>query len=338
MGTTRIIGNELSNLPWQHRSDSDDVVWRHSDNPIISWNPTPRTARIFNSAVLPYQDGFVGVFRADHRHGRPFLHVGWSSDGLSWEIEDEEIQWRDEDGLPYRPKYAYDPRLVALDGAYYVTWCTDFGGAALGLGRTTDFRSFTRMENISIPFNRNGVLFPRRVDGKFLLLSRPSDSGHTPFGDIFLSESPDLIHWGRHRRVMTTGGTGWWQGLKIGAGPAPIETTEGWLLFYHGVSGTCNGFVYSLGAAVLDLEQPARVRFRTRGYLLTPEQPYETCGFVPNVVFPCATLHDAVTGRIAIYYGAADTNLAVAYTQIDELMAHIQATSELNPGDAEDYR
>lgn len=338
MAGTRIIGGELKSLPWQPRSGADGVVWRHTGNPIIGWNPTPRTARVFNSAILPYGDGFVGLFRADHRHGKPFLHVGWSTDGLAWDIEDREIQWRDEDGEPYQPRYAYDPRLVALDDVFYVMWCTDFGGAALGLGRTVDFRSFTRLENISIPFNRNGVLFPRKVNGKYLLLTRPSDSGHTPFGDIYLSESPDLVHWGRHRRVMTRGGTGWWQGVKIGAGAVPIETTDGWLLFYHGVSDTCNGFVYSIGAAVLDLENPARVRYRARDYLLTPELPYETSGFVPNVAFPCATLQDAATGRIAIYYGAADTCLAVAYTQIDELMAHLRATSELNDGDADDYR
>ena len=109
-------------------------------------------------------------------------------------------------------------------------------------------------------------------------------------------------------------------------------------MFYHGVSGTCNGFVYSFGAALLDLENPAKVLYRTRDYLLTPEKPYETTGFVPNVCFPCATLHDPDTGRIAIYYGAADTYVAVAYTQVDELVAHLKTNSVLAPGDADDYR
>jgi beta-1,4-mannooligosaccharide/beta-1,4-mannosyl-N-acetylglucosamine phosphorylase len=104
------------------------------------------------------------------------------------------------------------------------------------------------------------------------------------------------------------------------------------------VSGPCNGFVYSFGAVLLDLDDPSRVRYRTRDYLLTPEQPYETVGFVPNVAFPCATLQDAETGRIAIYYGAADTYLAVAYAQVDELVAHVMANSRLAPGDAESSR
>ncbi|HNB51674.1 MAG TPA: glycoside hydrolase family 130 protein [Anaerolineales bacterium] len=336
MTTLTIRGDALPNLPWQDRPATETgVVWRHDANPIIGWNPTPKTARVFNSAVIPYQGGFAGVFRADHKHGKALLHVGFSTDGLHWEITDEEIHWVDIQGRPYPPNYAYDPRVVKLDDTYYIVWCTDFGGAALGLGMTKDFREFVRLENPFVPFNRNGVLFPRKVNGNYLLLSRPSDSGHTPFGDIFLSESPDLTYWGKHKRVMTRGGSGWWQGTKIGGGPIPIETSEGWLLFYHGVSGTANGFVYSMGAALLDLDSPSQVLYRTRDYLLTPEKPYETTGFVPNVVFPCATLHDAATGRIAIYYGAADTYVAVAYTQVELLIEYMKNNSELNPGDGE---
>lgn len=335
----KIIGKALKNIPWEEKPEGfGGVVWRHSGNPIIDWNPTPGTARVYNSSVVPWGSGFAGIFRADHKDGKARIHVGFSDDALSWKIEDEPIQWQDSDGKPYQPNYSYDPRLVEVEGTYYIIWCTDFGGAALGLGMTRDFREFIRLENPFIPFNRNGVLFPRKINGKYLLLSRPSDSGHTPFGDIFLSESPDMIHWGRHRRVMQKGGSGWWQSVKIGAGAVPIETTEGWLLLYHGVSGTCNGFVYSFGAAILDTDNPSRVLYRTRDYLLTPERPYETAGFVPNVVFPCAALTDADTGRIAIYYGAADTYSALAYAKADEFLGFIKANSELAAGDSEEYR
>jgi beta-1,4-mannooligosaccharide/beta-1,4-mannosyl-N-acetylglucosamine phosphorylase len=339
MAQVKIIGEALPNMPWQERPEgSDSVIWRHSHNPIIDWNPTPKSARIYNSAVLPYEGGFIGVFRADHKNGRPQIHVGRSQDALSWDIDDEEVQWVDEAGNPYQPSYAYDPRLVKIEDTYYIVWCTDFGGASLGIGRTQDFRTFVRMENPFIPFNRNGVLFPRKVNDKYLLLSRPSDSGHTPFGDIFLSESPDLVHWGRHRRVMSRGGNGWWQGVKIGAGPTPIETTEGWLLIYHGVSTTCNGFVYSMSAAILDKDEPSKVLYRAGDYLLTPEEPYETTGFVPNVAFPCATLQDAETGRIAIYYGAADTYVAVAYTELNTLVDWIKQHNDPVAGDTESTR
>jgi len=329
-----VNGSSLPNIPWQNKPAGEyQPVWRFDSNPIIDWNPTPSSARIFNSAVIPYGDKFVGVFRSDHKNGKPQLHVGYSDDDINWDIQDEHISWVDEDGNPYNSSYSYDPRLLELDGTFYIIWCTEFGGATLGLGTTKDFKTFTRLENPFIPFNRNGVLFPRKINGKYVMLSRPSDSGHTPFGDIFLSESPDLVHWGKHRRVMAKGGSGWWQGIKIGAGPAPIETDKGWLMFYHGVTGTCNGYVYSFGAALLDLEDPSKVLLRTKDYILTPEKPYETTGFVPNVCFPCAALCDADTGRIAVYYGSADTYVAVAFTTAEEIYQRLQENNELVYGD-----
>ena len=325
-----IIGEPLPNMPWEDRPEgSKDIVWRYSGNPILGWNPIPRAARIFNSAVLPYRGRFVGVFRADQRNGRSNLFFGKSPDGLKWRIGPDPIEWVDEKGRPDPISYGYDPRLVKIEDAYYIVWCDDMHGASIGLARTRDFKTFVRMPNPLMPFNRNGVLFPRKVKGRYLLLSRPSDSGHTPFGDIYLSESPDLIYWGRHRHVMSKGGQGWWQSTKIGAGPIPIETTEGWLLFYHGVCTTCNGFVYSFGAVLLDIDDPGKVLYRTGNYLLTPEKPYETTGYVPNVAFPCANLCDADTGRIAIYYGAADTYTAVAFTQVDLLLGYIKKNSEV---------
>ncbi len=325
-----IIGNSLKNIPWEEKpKNSLDVMWRYSKNPILGWNPIPNAARVYNSAVVPFGNEFAGVFRADQKNGRATLFAGKSKDGINIELDLDPIDWVNEDGSPNPTSYAYDPRVVNIDGAYYIQWCDDMNGPSIGLGRTADFKTFTRLSNPLMPFNRNGVLFPRKVNDKYMLLSRPSDSVHTPFGDIFISESPDLVYWGNHRHVMGKGGSGWWQGTKIGAGPIPIETKEGWLLFYHGVSGTCNGFVYSIGAAILDIDDPGKVLYRTRDYLLTPEKDYETTGFVPNVVFPCANLYDAESGKIAIYYGAADTYTAVAFTQVDELVHYIQNNSEV---------
>ncbi len=326
----KIIGNALPNIPWEDRpGDCQDVVWRYSANPILGWNPIPKAARIYNSAVVPFGDAFAGVFRADQKNGRATLFSGASKDALNWNFDPDPIQWVDEAGNPDSTSYAYDPRLLKIDGIYYINWCDDMNGPSIGMGTTRDFKTFTRLSNPLMPYNRNGVLFPRKVNGKYLLLSRPSDTGHTPFGDIFISESPDLVHWGRHKHVMSKGGQGWWQGTKIGSGPVPIETTAGWLMFYHGVVGTRNGFVYSFGAVILDINDPSKVLFRTRDYLLTPEKSYETIGFVPNVAFPCANLYDAETGRIAIYYGAADTYTAVAFTEVDELIDYIKTNSEV---------
>ena len=202
------------------------------------------------------------------------------------------------------------------------------------MAKTTDFKTFTRIENPFLPFNRNAVLFPRKIDGKFKLLSRPSDSGHTPFGDIYISESPDMEYWGHHRHVMGKSGN-WWENVKIGGGAAPIETSEGWLLFYHGVTGTCNGLVYSIGGTILDRDEPSKVLYRCNTFLLTPEEWYEERGFVPNVCFPCATLQDAETGRIAVYYGCADSYVGLAFTTIDEVVSYIKEHSETTEADRE---
>lgn len=326
------------NMPWEERpAGIKSTLWRFSGNPIIDRNPTEHCARVFNSALVPYGDGFMGVFRADHPSGGMRIHLARSQDAIHWDIDDDVIHWVDENGQPFQPGYGYDPRLVKIDDTYYIMWCTSFAWQpTIGLGMTKDFKTFTRLENAFLPFNRNGVLFPRKINGKYMLLSRPSDNGHTPFGDIFLSESPDLVHWGKHRKVMRAAGG--WQSLKIGAGPIPIETSEGWLMIYHGVCNTCNGYVYSFGAALLDLEQPSKVLYRTRPYLLTPEVDYETVGFVQNVAFPCAALCDADDGRIAIYYGAADTYVAVAFGYVDEIIDFVKNNSELHPGDDDEGR
>jgi len=325
-----IIGDNLPNIPWEERpKNCNDLVWRYSGNPVIDWNPVPKASRVFNSAIIPFGNKFAGVFRADQKNGRATLFAGQSKDGIKIDLNPDPIEWINEDGSPNPTSFAYDPRVLKIEDTYYINWCDDMNGPSIGMGKTKDFKTFIRIPNPLMPYNRNGVLFPRKINGKYKLLSRPSDSGHTPFGNIFISESPDLVHWGNHKFVMGSGGKGWWQGVKIGAGPIPIETTEGWLLFYHGVSTTCNGFVYSFGAVILDCDEPSKVLYRTRDYLLTPEKNYETVGFVPNVVFPCANLFDAETGRIAIYYGAADTFTAIAFTQVDELIAYIKSNSEV---------
>ena len=188
-----------------------------------------------------------------------------------------------------RQEYAYDPRVTLVDGIYYVTWCNGYHGPTIGVARTKDFVHFEQLENAFLPYNRNGVLFPRKFNGKFLMLSRPSDTGHTPFGDIFVSESPDVTYWGKHRHIMGRGWP-WWQGTKIGAGPSPIETSEGWLLFYHGVTQTCNGFVYAMSAVLLDLEQPSKVSPAAISSFLFPGSAVRTGGFCARGLFPVGCL------------------------------------------------
>lgn len=329
---TKIIGESpIPDLPWETKpANARGPVWRYSANPVIKRAPFGRAARVYNSAVVPFEGNFIGVFRADGYDGLPELHVGRSKDAINWVFEESSIQFHSEAGEPIEMGYTYDPRVTKIEDAYYIQWCNEFHGPTIGLAKTTDFKHFTFLSNAFLPYNRNGVLFPRKFNGEFLMLSRPSDSGHTPFGDIFLSRSPDLVYWGKHDFVMgASGETNWWQNTKIGAGPTPIETEEGWIVFYHGVSTLCNGLVYSLGVALLDREDPSKVLYRSQDALLAPAELYESVGHVPNVIFPCATLVDANTGRIAIYYGAADTVTGIAFTQVDTLLEHLKANSHV---------
>ena len=318
-------------VPWEERpAGSTSLLWRSSRNPIVTKSAVPRANSIFNSAVVPFGGGYAGVFRVDDTARVMNLHAGRSADGVSWQIDGEPIAFLRADervaeiDAPF--VHAYDPRATWLEDRFYLTWCAGYHGPTIGVGYTNDFETFHRLDNAFLPFNRNGVLFPRRIGGRYAMLSRPSDTGHTPFGDVFYSESPDLVHWGRHRHVLAP--EPWtWQSTKVGAGPTPIETEHGWLLLYHGVLTSCNGFVYSMGAALLDLDEPWRVLGRGREYLLAPDAPYERVGDVPNVVFPCAALVDRDRDRLTVYYGAADTVICLAHGRLSEIVRFASGVS-----------
>ena len=319
------------NMPWEERpAGSSEPIWRYSANPVIRRDLLPDSNSIFNSAVVPFGKGFAGVFRVDDRNRRMTLRAGFSPDGLNWKINEEPIRF--EGGDPEAAwEYGYDPRVVQIEDKYYVTWCNGYHGPTIGIGWTKDFVTFHKLENALLPYNRNGVLFPRKIGGMYTMLSRPSDTGHTAFGDIFLSQSPDLEFWGRHRHVMSPAPfeQSAWQCMKIGAGPVPIETPEGWLLLYHGVLHSCNGYVYAFGSALLDLEQPWKVLARSGRYLISPQTLYECVGDVPNVAFPCASLYDEPTGRLAVYYGCADTVTGLAFGYVPDIIRFTKETNIL---------
>ena len=322
----KIIGNALPNIPWQDKpANLNAPVWRYTENPIINRHDQKNSNSIFNSAVVPFEDGFAGVFRCDSRSVSMDLFPGFSKDGLHWKINDDPIDFQGDPEVIKR-EYRYDARVLKMEDKYYVTWCNGAHGPTIGMAWTTDFKTFHQLENAFLPYNRNGVLFPRKINGMYMMLSRPSDTGHTPFGDSFCSQSPDLTFWGKHRWVMgiINDDKSAWQSKKIGPGCVPIETDEGWLILYHGVINTCNGFVYRIGAALLDLDEPWKVKARSRNYILGPEELYECVGDVPNVTFPCAALTDAETGRIAIYYGCADTVTGLAFTTVDTLLDYMR--------------
>ena len=224
---TALIADALPKMPWEPKpAGCKEVVWRHSANPIIDLHPFPKARSVFNSCVIPWDDGFIGVFRVDSLSMDPNLHLGTSPDGINWTIEEKPIDFISPDPALGKITIAYDPRLCKIEDKYYITWCNAYYGATIGQAWTTDFKNFHQMENAFLPFNRNGVLFPKKIGGKYAMLSRPMGLGMAVnYGDIFFSESPDLTYWGKHRIVFTRG-PGKWERVKIGPGPIPIETSE----------------------------------------------------------------------------------------------------------------
>ena len=227
MDTLKIAGSNQPDMPWEDRpAGSKEVMWRYTQNPIIGRHALSTSNSIFNSAVVPFKKGkynYAGVFRCDDTNRRMRIHVGFSVDGLRWEIEESDFRLEGADAEIGQWVYGYDPRVAKIGDKYYVTWCNGYHGPTIGIAWTDDFETFHQFENAFLPYNRNGVLFPRKIGGRFAMLSRPSDTGHTPFGDIFYSESPDMEFWGRHRHVMSPAAfeVSAWQCMKIGAGPFP---------------------------------------------------------------------------------------------------------------------
>ena len=304
---------------------NETIFKRYKGNPIITAAAVPRANSIHNSAIVPFEEGYAGIFRVDEIDFNFTMHVGMSKDGVNWKIDPEILKIECDDPEISINERTYDPRLTKIEDTYYFTRCIDSPqGPCIGLATTRDFKVFKQMENITIPSNRNCVIFPRKINGKYAIFSRPSDMGHTPFGAMFYSTSPDLIHWGCHRFVFETVRSSW-QSTKIGPGPAPIETEDGWLLIYHGVWTSCNGYLYYVGGALLDKEKPWKVLYRTRDYLLAPTETYERVGDVPNVVFPSSAIVN--DGILRLYYGCADTCISIADAKIDELIEFIKTHS-----------
>ena len=164
-------------MPWEDRpAGCADVMWRYSKNPVIDRYHIPSSNSIFNSAVVPFEDGFAGVFRCDNKAVQMNIFAGFSKDGIHWDIEHEPIKFKAGNTDMIESEYKYDPRVTWIEDRYWITWCNGYYGPTIGVGYTFDFKEFFQCENALLPFNRNGVLFPQKINGKYALLSRPSDS------------------------------------------------------------------------------------------------------------------------------------------------------------------
>lgn len=296
------------------------VFRKHPANPIITPAMMPQDVLyVFNPGAIRHKGETILIMNATTLDDIHRFWLARSKDGVRFDIAPAPLDWPAPD--PTHPETCtYDPRITAIDGGYVILYASDLlqNDVRVGIVRTRDFTCFERVSIASELGNRNGTLFPEKIDGLYTRFDRPFGNEQNPCY-MWVSFSPDLVYWGRSR-PLTYEGKPFHDGHKMGAGAVPIRTEAGWLEIYHTVSTTCNGFIYRLKAMLLDLQDPSRVIGYTRDFLLWPEHDYEMRGRVMNVVFTCNALLDE-TGTVRIYYGAADTNIGLAEGKLSDIVA-----------------
>ncbi len=314
---------------------SSAVIQRHPANPVLTAEDVPYHPLLaFNVGVAKYQGKYVMAFRNDY--GQPgnidntLTNIGlaYSDDGIHWNPEPQPaFILHDEENLR-----AYDPRLTVMDGRVYMCFAVDTRhGVRAGIAVTDDFRKFEVL-TLSLPEDRNVVLFPEKVGGKYVRLDRPFpiySRNYPERFDIWISKSPDLKYWGNSNLLMGVEDVPF-ANRKIGPGAPPVKTPQGWLTLFHAVDFDPgrgkNGWEekwqkrYTIGIVLLDLENPSKIVGLYKEPLMAPEAPYETNGgFRNNVLFPGGMILED-NGEVKIYYGAADTYTCLATAQVDDLI------------------
>jgi predicted GH43/DUF377 family glycosyl hydrolase len=306
-----------------------ELFTRHHANPILTAGNWPYPVNVvFNPAAAQVGDTTVVIARAEDMRGISHLAVARSANGVDGWVIDREPLLAPEDGVEGELWGFEDPRVVFVpELECWVITCTAYGpaGPAVYLATTEDFRTVVRHGIIRRPEDKNAALLPHRLDDKWVLFHRPKTEFGGAHGGIELSRSADLESWSAPEQVLRPREGAWWDATRIGIGPPPLETEQGWLLIYHGVKEMVGGCVYRVGLALLDLDEPTRVLRRLPEWILGPGAPYERTGDVPNTVFPCGLIHDPATDLLRLYYGAADTSICLATARLADLLDAVRA-------------
>lgn len=306
--------------------DATGILQRHPDNPIITRADIPGAMCAFNPSPAMYNGKTMLVistymFNRNDTRSRRGTMVGESTDGIHFDIRERlfvDLDALDEPMRSLMP-LGIDNRVTQIGDTYYFLTPAGLHGEGpwMILGKTTDFDTYEPIDIVTLPTNRGASLFPEKINGKYYRLDRPG--ARSDMATIWVSASPDLVHWGSHRPLLRPG-YAIWNNRKIGPTP-PIKTAEGWLVILHGVmSWEPTVHHYYIGAALLDLEDPTRIIGKTQSWLLAPEEPYEINGQVSDVVFPCGALADHAEDRLRLYYGAADTCIGLATGKLSDVI------------------
>ncbi|MFL2860089.1 MAG: glycoside hydrolase family 130 protein [Pontiellaceae bacterium] len=306
--------------------DATQIFKRHEGGPLLHIKDFPGKAQIYNPAPVQCGDETILLVSVvEHAATRGFgrdvgqTRVARSKDGIHFTLSDKNFIDPQARGEPWdRYHHFIDNRVTKIDDWYYIVTPVMVNGfdSPIGmLGRTKDFKIYERIDTITQPKNRGASLFPEKINGKYYKLDRPG-GGDGGDGDIWISASPDLIHWGEFKPVLAAGYR-FWNVDKIGPTP-PIKTNKGWLDIIHGVFTPAGGTYYYIGAMLLDLDEPWKIIGKTNSYLMMPEEPWEQHGNCDNVIFPCGAIADYDKDQIRLYYGACDFAICLATGSLSE--------------------
>ena len=307
---------------------TDGLFERSPRNPILTVEDLPYSANaIFNPGAAQVGAETLLLVRVEDLRGISHLHVARSVDGVTdWRFDPAPLLVPEPDRYPEEIWGCEDPRLTWLPERD--EWAISYTaysrrGPLVSLATTTDFRSVQRLGPVMPPEDKDAALFSRRLAGRWAMIHRP-----TPLrggAHMWVSYSPDLRHWGDHALLLEARDGAWWDAGKIGLGPPPIETPDGWLVLYHGAHLTASGPIYRVGFALLDLEDPTIVLRRSDGWAFGPREPYECDGDVDHVVFSCGWIVDELRDEVRMYYGAADSRIGLATARLSAVLDYVRA-------------
>jgi len=301
------------------------LIHRCERNPILTSDDWPYPINtVFNAGATLLADGTTLLLcRVEDRRGISHLCAARSQNGVTdWKIDPQPTFFPDPKNWPEELWGIEDPRITYLeDLETYAVVYTSYsrGGPGVSLALTKDFKKFERYGVIMPPEDKDAALLPRKIGDCWALVHRPVTS--LLGAHMWISYSPDLRHWGSHRLILEARRGAWWDANKIGLSPPPILTSEGWLMLYHGVRQTASGALYRLGLALFDEHSPEKCLLRSDEWIFRPEEDYELAGDVGNVIFPCGYTLGPDGDTIRLYYGAADTCIALATASIQEMLA-----------------
>ncbi|KKR03970.1 MAG: Glycosidase related protein [Candidatus Uhrbacteria bacterium GW2011_GWF2_39_13] len=304
--------------------EARNILKRYQGNPVMKPEDFHGIARIFNPSPVKFKSQTVLLvsvrnFYSETNYGE--TRVAVSDDGINFKLGEKPFINLESSEIPFSEfKNPIDNRCTMIDGVFYIV--TPVGHSVFSepfgiLGKTSDFKKYELIDIISLPQNRGTSLFPEKIKGKYYRLDRPG-AGNNSKGTIWISSSPDMIHWGCYRPLLSPGYR-YWNNNKIGPTP-PIKTDKGWLVIIHGVHIPASGPKYYIGAIMLDLQNPEKIIGKTNSYLLAPDEEYERHGACDNVVFPCGAIADYEDDVLRLYYGGADNCVCLAEGSLKEIV------------------